>query len=903
MKKAKKLLGIIALAAIIGFSMMGCDNPAGGNTTDGNTPPVTNPGGDTPVITPRGDPVAVSGVTLNKAALSLIVGTSGTLTATVEPANATNKGLTWTTGDAAIATVSNGTVSAKVAGTATITATTNDGNKTAACFVTVRPVPQSIAVSTTKDWYVVGDEGLDVSTITVEATYANEDTEIIPNDAVVFGSLNTAGAGIRNITVTYGGKTATLTVTVVSITALSVTPTETIKVAQGEPLNSSVLDKLTVTATYSNGETENVTNRITLANISGFNPNTGGGQTLTVSYRSIQGTFKVTVLAVESIAVKTQPNKTKYVKGEALDITGLTIEVTFSDSSKTTAAPALADISIFDSSSIGVKTLTITYSGKTATFTVTVVEVTSISIKTQPTKTRYAIGEALDLSGLELTVNYSDSTTETLTPPEGINASYITGFSSASATASQTVTVTFGGKTANFTVKVYATVTFNPNGGNWSGDTNNKPVQTEGDTAVVMADPARENYAFDGWYTQQSGGTKVNLATLITTNQTFYAQWKPAYVVTFNANGGAWGSDTTKTVSVVQNTTVADPGNPTRKFHVFDGWYTLAEGGTVYNFATTPITAPITLYARWTFGFSNVAEVSEYLGTQPANNANTPISLPMYIDLGIMTEATSGWRQLLGALNKYVNLDLSACTMTGTEFNPDSTVATGKNWIVSIVLPNVAASIAANEDYQNPSFKNFTALKSFSGTGLKTIGNYAFRNITSLTMTELPAGVTTIGNEAFWGCTNLALTELPSGITEISYGVFNNCTNLALTELPAGVTGIIGIQAFNGCTKLALTSLPAGVTVISINAFLECVGLTQFTLHAGITSIGNNAFAGCTNLRLTILATTPPTAGTTIFGSTPPANLRIEVPADSVPTYKAATNWSMYADRIFAITP
>ena len=59
------------------------------------------------------------------------------LTATVEPDNATNKNVTWTTSNAAIATVNNGEVTAKAAGTATITVTTADGNKTATCAVTV----------------------------------------------------------------------------------------------------------------------------------------------------------------------------------------------------------------------------------------------------------------------------------------------------------------------------------------------------------------------------------------------------------------------------------------------------------------------------------------------------------------------------------------------------------------------------------------------------------------------------------------------------------------------------------------------------------------------------------------------------------------------------------------------
>ncbi len=85
--------------------------------------------------------VPVTGVSLNKTALTLTAGASETLTATVSPSNATNKNVTWTTSNSSIATVSNGTVSAVGAGTATITVTTVDGGKTATCAVTVASEP------------------------------------------------------------------------------------------------------------------------------------------------------------------------------------------------------------------------------------------------------------------------------------------------------------------------------------------------------------------------------------------------------------------------------------------------------------------------------------------------------------------------------------------------------------------------------------------------------------------------------------------------------------------------------------------------------------------------------------------------------------------------------------------
>lgn len=79
--------------------------------------------------------VAATGVGLDMTTLSLEVGNSGTLIATVQPDNATNKNVTWESDNTAIATVSGGVVTGVAVGTATITATT--GSHTATCEVIV----------------------------------------------------------------------------------------------------------------------------------------------------------------------------------------------------------------------------------------------------------------------------------------------------------------------------------------------------------------------------------------------------------------------------------------------------------------------------------------------------------------------------------------------------------------------------------------------------------------------------------------------------------------------------------------------------------------------------------------------------------------------------------------------
>ena len=93
--------------------------------------------------------VPVTGVSLNKTALSLFTDESETLTATVAPDTATNKNVTWSSDKPEVATVDNGKVTAVGAGKTTITVTTEDGGKTATCTVTVTDKTYAISADTT----------------------------------------------------------------------------------------------------------------------------------------------------------------------------------------------------------------------------------------------------------------------------------------------------------------------------------------------------------------------------------------------------------------------------------------------------------------------------------------------------------------------------------------------------------------------------------------------------------------------------------------------------------------------------------------------------------------------------------------------------------------------------------
>ena len=127
-------------------------------------------------------------------------------------------------------------------------------------------------------------------------------------------------------------------------------------------------------------------------------------------------------------------------------------------------------------------------------------------------------------------------------------------------------------------------------------------------------------------------------------------------------------------------------------------------------------------------------------------------------------------------------------------------------------------------------------------------------------------------------------------------------STLQTLKLPQGVTGI-GDESFIAFTALKSVVLPDGLTSIESYAFLRCSALTSITLPASLTSIGYRAFRNCRSLNtVTCLATTPPGLGGDVFSGCD-ALTAIQVPAESVDAYQAASEWSNYADKIVAIEP
>lgn len=168
--------------------------------------------------------VSVTGVTLDKSSISILVGASETLAATVSPKDAANKNVSWKSDKPEIAAVdANGKVTGVAAGEATITVTTEDGGKTATCKVTVKAATVAVAdVKLNKTELTLEVDGSETLTATVapddatnqNVTWKSDNPEIVTVDAT--GKVTGVAIGEATITVTTedGGKTATCKVAV-----------------------------------------------------------------------------------------------------------------------------------------------------------------------------------------------------------------------------------------------------------------------------------------------------------------------------------------------------------------------------------------------------------------------------------------------------------------------------------------------------------------------------------------------------------------------------------------------------------------------------------------------------------------------------------------------------------------
>lgn len=152
-----------------------------------------------------------------------------------------------------------------------------------------------------------------------------------------------------------------------------------------------------------------------------------------------------------SVSINTMPDNTSYIQGQEIDLSGLTLLLTYSDrtteiiDSGYTYTPEVSE-------EYGPQVVTVNYSGKKVSFEIYVVQaeinISSVSVESPPTKTEYYSGDDLDTSGMTLRVYYSDGSTDLIDygfscSPKVLDVEGVCP-----------ITVSYGGKTDTFNVNV-----------------------------------------------------------------------------------------------------------------------------------------------------------------------------------------------------------------------------------------------------------------------------------------------------------------------------------------------------------------------------------------------------------------------------------------------------------------
>ena len=196
----------------------------------------------------------------------------------------------------------------------------------------------------------------------------------------------------------------------------------------------------------------------------------------------------------KNVSVTTMPSKTSYKAGETLDLAGIAVNAEMSDgttkdiTSECTFSPASGTVLYED-----VKSVSVAWNFGDITYSISLgINVTrvlsSISIKTNPSKTEYYKGDALDLTGIEVTATYTSGTTEDVTA--SITSSPASG-AALNENGNQTVTVSYAEngvtKTATFTISVSVKIV------TWAGGTDEEVANM-----VAAADAGVINLA-DYW--------------------------------------------------------------------------------------------------------------------------------------------------------------------------------------------------------------------------------------------------------------------------------------------------------------------------------------------------------------------------------------------------------------------
>ena len=306
----------------------------------------------------------------------------------------------------------------------------------------------------TKTSYLEGLDSLNLAGGKITLYYDNDSTkEISLSDTTVTG-FNKNKVGKQTLTAWYDGFSATFEVEVVAKSVKSIvvsTLPNALSYLEGKDSLDVTGGKITVF--YNNNTQEILDLRVDM--ISGFDNTEVGLQVLTVTFGGKTAVYEIEIVAKKLmyIAVTTLPAKLTYRENkDTLNVTGGRISLYYNNDTTEEISMTSDMVSGFDNTIIGKQTLLVSYNGKTAAFEIEIIEkrLVAITIASLPTKQTYLEGkEALDVTGGKITLYYDNDSEEII----NMTADMITGFDNTKV-GTQSLTVVYGEKTANFTVEI-----------------------------------------------------------------------------------------------------------------------------------------------------------------------------------------------------------------------------------------------------------------------------------------------------------------------------------------------------------------------------------------------------------------------------------------------------------------
>ena len=182
-----------------------------------------------------------------------------------------------------------------------------------------------------------------------------------------------------------------------------------------------------------------------------------------------------------------------------------------------------------------------------------------------------------------------------------------------------------------------------------------------------------------------------------------------------------------------------------------------------------------------------------------------------------------------------------------------------------------------------------------------------FRGLVNLTTVTIPTSnaIATLGVSCFENCPNLSLDVSGKFDNVITvYGsVFRNSSGIIGDLYLPSLQTLIGEYIIQGTSIGSISSL-GGISTIPASAFFSN-SLTLINIPATVQSIVEDAFYGATSATIVVFATTPPSAGNTIFGTVSAQKIYVPYSADHsiLAVYEAASGWSYYSGKFYELNP